>query len=138
MKKIVVLICAFLLTLAQTALATDYRFVSAEDLKDWLEASKPILLVDIQEKPEFVAHHIKGSLETNAYPVKTDAERQTLAPAVRKANDYESVVVVCPRGKGGAKRAYDYLKEQGVPEAKLTILTGGMGKWPYTEWVATK
>ncbi|MBU0481556.1 MAG: rhodanese-like domain-containing protein [Proteobacteria bacterium] len=119
-------------------MAADYQYVSAEELKGWLEAERTVLLVDIQEKQDFAAHHIKGSLETNAYPVKSDAERQTIDPAVNRAKDYEAVVVVCPRGKGGAKRTYDYLKEQGVPEAKLTILTGGMEQWPYKEWVAGK
>jgi hypothetical protein len=58
------------------------------------------------------------------------------ALALVEKNIYEAVVVVCPRGKGGAKRAYDYLGKQGVPEAKLYILTGGMAKWPHPEWVA--
>ena len=40
------------------------------------------------------------------------------------------VVVICPRGGGGAKRCYDYLKSQGVPDAKLFILEGGVDKWP--------
>lgn len=34
---------------------------------------------------------------------------------------------------GGAKRSYDYLKENGVPEVKLYILKGGVEKWPYKE-----
>gem|GEM_PF-86735 len=115
-----------------------YNYVSAEQLKGWLGKDKSMLIVDIQVKKEFAAHHIKGSMETNAYPVKSDAERQALVSAVGRAKDVESVVVVCPRGKGGAKRAYDYLKTKGVPEAKLSILTDGMAKWPYKEWVETK
>ncbi|MBU0661687.1 MAG: rhodanese-like domain-containing protein [Pseudomonadota bacterium] len=138
MKKIVLIICAGFLALAHNSMASDYQYVSAEELKGWLEAARPVLLVDIQEKKDFAAHHIKGSIETNAYPVKSDAERQTLVSAVGRAKDVESVIVVCPRGKGGAKRAYDYLKEQGVPEAKLVILADGMEKWPYQEWVVTK
>ncbi len=138
MKKLVLIICTVLLACAQNSAAADYQYVSAEELKGWLETSRKVLLVDIQEKKDFEAHHIKGSMETNAYPVKSDAERQSIAPAVSQEKDYESVVVVCPRGKGGAKRTYDYLKEQGVPEAKLSILTDGMEKWPYKEWVVTK
>ncbi|MBU0675112.1 MAG: rhodanese-like domain-containing protein [Proteobacteria bacterium] len=138
MKKLVLIICTAFLAFAQYGMAAEYQYVSAEELKGWLEAARPVLLVDIQEKQDFAAHHIKGSLETNAYPVKSDAERQTIYPAISQAKNYEAVVVVCPRGKGGAKRTYDYLKEQGVPEAKLSILTGGMEKWPYEEWVVTK
>ncbi len=141
MKKILLIICAAIMTLAQSANgSTNYRYVSAEQLKGWLEAAKPMLIVDIQVKKEFAASHIKGSLETNAYPVKSDADRQLLDPALtlNQSHDYAAVVVVCPRGKGGAKRAYDYLRKQGVADAKLFILTGGMGKWPYPEWVETK
>lgn len=138
MKRILPVVSAVLIGLVQNALAGDYRYVSAEELKGMLEKSQKILLVDIQEKKDFAAHHIKGSLATNAYPVKSDIERQALDPAVRGAGDYQAVVVVCPRGKGGAKRTYDYLKEQGVHEAKLSILTGGMEKWPYPELIATQ
>lgn len=138
MKKVVIIICSALLLFAQNSIAADYHYVSAQELKVWLEAAKPVLLVDIQEQNDFAVHHINGSLETNAYPVKSDAERQTLVPAVDQSKNYETVVVVCPRGKGGAKRTYNYLKENGVPETKLAILTGGMENWPYQEWVATK
>ncbi|HIJ78950.1 MAG: rhodanese-like domain-containing protein [Desulfobulbaceae bacterium] len=139
MKKLLFIIAALLLGTAQVAQAwTSYNYVSADQLKGWLEAAKPVLLVDIQEKKDFTAHHIKNSLETNGYPVKSDHDRQTLDPALKliQAHNYEAVVVVCPRGKGGAKRAYEYLAAKGVAEAKLFILTGGMEKWPHREWVA--
>ncbi|NIP26153.1 MAG: rhodanese-like domain-containing protein, partial [Phycisphaerae bacterium] len=42
-----------------------------------------------------------------------------------------AVVIVCPRGGGGAKRTYDYFKAKGVAEARLTILAGGQKDWPY-------
>ncbi len=141
MKRILLIICVAMLSMTGSARAwSSYNYVSAEELSSWLSAAKPLLIVDIQEKKAFAAHHIKGSLETNAYPVKSEAERHLLDPALQQNNakEYEAVVVVCPRGKGGAKRAYDYLNEHGVPEAKLFILTGGMDKWPYKEWVATR
>jgi rhodanese-related sulfurtransferase len=140
MKRILLLLSLALLALPTFARASDYNYLSAEELKGWLEAGKAMLLVDIQEPKDFAAHHLKGSLETNAYPVKSEAERATLVPALARyqAEKPEAVVVVCPRGKGGAKRAYDYLREQGVPEARLVILTGGMEKWPHPEWVESK
>jgi len=139
MKKMLFIIGAAILAMAQFANAsTSYRYVSAEALKGWLEAAKSVLIVDIQEQKDFAAHHIRGSLETNAYPVKSDAERQLLVPALvqNRAMHYEAVVVVCPRGKGGAKRAYDYLRENGV--SNIFVLTGGMGKWPYHQWVESQ
>ncbi len=141
MKKILFIVCAVLAAFTQSAMAwTSYNYVSADELKGWLQASSPILLVDIQEKKDFAAHHIKASLETNAYPVESDHDRQTIDPAVKlaHANSYAAVVVVCPRGKGGAKRAYDYLAAKGVPEAKLRILAGGMENWPHKEWVVSR
>lgn len=140
MRKIVVVIWITVLGIAQFADASDYQYVSAEELKGWLEAETPVLLVDIQVKKEFAAHHIKGSLETNSYPVKSGSDLKRLVPAIamNKSNDYRAVVVVCPRGKGGAKRAYDYLKKAGVADNKLYILAGGMERWPYRHLVVGK
>jgi len=38
-----------------------------------------------------------------------------------------------PRGAGGAKRSYDYLKEKGIAEEGLLILEKGMAGWSYPE-----
>ena len=141
MKKIVAVIWITVLGMTQLADASSYQYVTAEELKGWLESEKSVLLVDIQVEKEFAAHHIKGSLETNSYPVKSGADRKRLDPVIElnnHTNDYRAVVVVCPRGKGGAKRAYDYLKKAGVTANKLYILTGGMANWPYPKLVAEK
>lgn len=140
MKKFVLLCLSFLCLLNVAAIFEIYNWVEPEQFKQWLEAKKPMVLVDIQDKPSFAAHHFPGSIETNAFPVETDAERKKLDPAVAAAKKSgQDVVVLCPRGGGGAKRAYDYLKAQGVPEKKLFILTGGVDKWPHrTMLEATK
>lgn len=140
MKKIVFMLWIAVLGMAQLVNASGYQYVSAEELKGWLTAEQSVMLVDIQVEKEFAAHHIAGSLETNAFPVKSGADRQRIDPALKlhQANNYGAVVVVCPRGKGGAKRAYDYLSQTGVVDDKLYILTGGMDKWPYRELVAEK
>ncbi len=126
-----------LAALNTAALFESFNYVDAVQMRGWLEQKRPILIVDIQVKDEFAAHHLRGSHGTGAYPVKSDEERRSLDGAVNhfKAHPDEDVVVVCPRGKGGAKRAYAYLKKSGVPEENLFILTGGMAKWPYAEWV---
>ncbi|HSR37212.1 MAG TPA: rhodanese-like domain-containing protein [Desulfurivibrionaceae bacterium] len=140
MKKFVLLCLSFLCLLNVAAIFEIYNWVEPEQFKQWLEAKKPMVLVDIQDKPSFAAHHFPGSIETNAFPVESDAERKRLDPAVAAAKKSgQEVVVLCPRGGGGAKRTYDYLKAQGVPEKKLFILTGGVDKWPYrTMLEATK
>jgi len=46
------------------------------------------------------------------------------------AND---VVVICPRGDGGAKNTYDYLKKKGIDEKRIFILKEGMQSWQHKE-----
>jgi rhodanese-related sulfurtransferase len=140
MKKYLLLCLSCLCLLNVAAIFEIYNWVEPEQFKQWLEAKKPMILVDIQDKPSFAAHHFPGSIETNAFPTETDAERKRIDPAVAAfKKSGQEVVVLCPRGGGGAKRTYDYLKAQGVPEKKLFILTGGVDKWPYrTMLEATK
>ena len=73
-----------------------------------------MIVVDIQDKAAFAKQHFKGSIEANAYPVKSDAEHTTIEPAVVqfKATN-NAVAVICPWGEGGAKRSYDYMISQG-------------------------
>ena len=139
MKRMLVIV-ALVFGLVPSVFAANYSYVSADKLKGWLEAGKSVELVDIQEAKDFAQHHIKGSVETNGYPVKSTEDKQRLEIALQKSQEqnYEAIVVVCPRGKGGAKRTYDYLASKGVPVEKLYILTGGMQKWPYAEWVSKK
>jgi rhodanese-related sulfurtransferase len=110
----------------------DYNFISADALKARIDAKSPVTIVDICPVKQFAAGHIKGAKETNAYPVKTQAEKDKLAkllPGIKASGD--DVVIICPRGAGGAKRAYDFYKAQGVKENRLMILEKGMNGWPY-------
>ncbi|HWH69115.1 MAG TPA: rhodanese-like domain-containing protein [Candidatus Sulfotelmatobacter sp.] len=131
MRHLMMTLIGFLL-LGGTALAWGYQYLEPADMKQWLETGKELVIVDIQPAQDFAGRHFKGAIETNAFPTESEAERQRLAKAVAayraKPTD---VVVVCPRGGGGAKRTSDYLKENGVPEKNLFILAGGMDKWPY-------
>lgn len=132
MKKITLAALAFLAMLNVAALFDSFNYLEPEQFKEWLQSSKPLIIVDIQVADDFAVHHFVGSMETNAYPVKSDADRAKLDQAVHAFQEVgHDVVVVCPRGGGGAKRCYSYLKSQGVPEEKLTILKGGIDKWPY-------
>ena len=131
MKKLGLLVVAVAL-LATTAWSSDYRYISAAELKEDINNKESGLIVDIQVENEFAAHHIEGAMATYAYPVKTEADKEKLSVAVEKANESnDPVVIVCPRGGGGATRTYDYLKEAGIAESRLFILEGGQAKWPY-------
>lgn len=110
----------------------DYNFISADALKARIDANAPVTIVDICPVEQYAAGHIQGALETNAYPVKTQAERDKLAkllPGIQASKD--DVVIICPRGAGGAKRTFDFYKAQGVEDDRLLILEKGMNGWPY-------
>ena len=95
-------------------------------------------IVDIQAPTDFGKRHIKGAVETNAYPVKSAEERQRLDKVLAEiAATSSDVVIVCPRGGGGAKNTFDYLVSRGVAVERLYILEKGMEGWPYPEMCAT-
>lgn len=134
MKKLMGLMIVLSLALAATAMAANYGYVEPEQFKQWLESGKPMQVLDIQVPAEFQKHHFKGALETNAFPVKTAEEKKRLDLVIPKlAASREDIVVVCPRGGGGAKNTYDYLKEQGIAEKRIYILKDGMQGWPFKE-----
>lgn len=130
-KKMSLSVCFTLLS-ATVALAANY--IEPQELKELLDKKKPVILVDIQPASDFEKQHLPGSIETNAFPAKTDDEKKRLdktLPVIRGSKD--PVVVICPRGKSGAKNSYEYIISQGVPEDRMQILEGGIAEWPYPE-----
>jgi rhodanese-related sulfurtransferase len=132
MKKHFVLALVFVFALTTSAFAANY--VKPDEFKKWMETGKKMTIVDIQPKNEFEQHHFKGSIETNAFPAKTDEEKKRLDSVIEKIKkSSEDVVIICPRGKSGASNTYDYIKSKGIPENRLYILEGGIAGWPYKE-----
>ena len=132
MFKQIALSAVITLLSATVALAANY--IEPQELKELLDKKKPVILVDIQPAADFEKQHLPGSIETNAFPAKKDDEKKRLdktLPIIKASKD--PVVVVCPRGKSGAKNSYEYLVTQGVPEERMTILEGGIYEWPYKE-----
>ena len=85
------------------AVPTSYHYVAPQDMKTWLESGKELLIVDIQPAKDFSRQHFSGAIETNAFPVESAEEQKRLDLAVSAAKgNARDVVVVCPRGKGGA------------------------------------
>ncbi len=114
------------------------NYVKPDIFKQWLASNKQIIIVDIQTAENFGAHHFKGSIETNAFPVKSDEEKKQLDKILPKIQSSKGeVVIICPKGKGGALNAYDYLKSKGVPESRLLVLEGGIDGWPYPDLFVT-
>lgn len=129
-----ILSAIFIFLAISTAGASQYNYMAAEDLKKRISSNDDILIIDIQVKEEFDQHHIPGSLATHAFPVKSDDERARLTPIVKlQQNDSRPLVIVCPRGAGGAKRTYDYFVDQGIPAHRLWILNKGMSGWDYVD-----
>ena len=108
-----------------------YNYISAEETAELMrkDASK-LVLVDIQEKPDFEEEHLKGALATYAYPVKTEDEKARLAALLPSISPEQKVIIICPRGGAGADRAYDFYLEKGVKKEQLFTLKGGQYEWP--------
>ena len=108
-----------------------YNYISAEETAELMrkDASK-LVLVDIQEKPDFEEEHLKGALATYAYPVKTEDEKARLTALLPNISPEQKVIIICPRGGGGADRAYDFYLEKGVKKEQLFTLKGGQYEWP--------
>ncbi|WP_050607546.1 rhodanese-like domain-containing protein [Clostridium niameyense] len=114
--------------------ATKFNYIKADELKSKIEKKEPVIIVDIQVKDDFKKHHIKGAIETNAFPVKEDTDKAKLDKVMDKVKGSEDpVVIVCPRGKKGAERTYEYFKEKGIKEDRLLILENGQSGWKYDE-----
>ena len=105
--------------------------ISAEETAELMrkDASK-LVLDEIEEKPDFEEEHLKGALATYAYPVKTEDEKARLAALLPNITPEQKVIIICPRGGGGADRAYDFYLEKGVKKEQLFTLKGGQYEWP--------
>jgi len=111
-----------------------YNYYTANHLKTAINNNDAVTVLDIQVADEYNAHHIKGAIETNAYPVKSDEDKAKLDVQLENLKSLSNpIVIVCPRGGGGAERTYQYLEEKGVEPANLYILEGGQKDWPHAE-----
>lgn len=135
MKRLLLAVVAVLLT-GTAALAANY--IDADELKPLIEQKKSLIIVDIQPAADFAAHHFAGAIETNAFPAKTAEEKSRLDKVIATIKESNApVVVVCPKGKSGAKNSYAYLVSKGIPEERLQILDGGIAEWTYKELFVT-
>ncbi|WP_321368625.1 rhodanese-like domain-containing protein [uncultured Desulfuromusa sp.] len=135
MKKVFQMMTMVLfLTLSLSVPAFAYQYMTAAEVKQNMAEKTPMTLVDIQVEDEFNQHHIIGAKATYAYPVKSEADRSKMTPVITPLlSNNDLAVVVCPRGGGGAKRAYDLLVKSGVAEDRVYILKKGQAEWPYPE-----
>jgi rhodanese-related sulfurtransferase len=123
------------LTLVKGALMagifSSYNYITAEETAKLMsEDASKVVIVDIQEKQGFEKEHLSGAQATYAYPVKTDAEKARLAELIPNIKPDQKVVIVCPRGAGGADRTYDFFLEKGLKKEQLFTLKNGQEGWP--------
>lgn len=116
----------------------EYNYYTAEQTKKAIENGDEIILLDIQVKEEWDAHHIKGAIPTHAYPVKNDEEKAKLDAVLPQLEGEQPIIVICPGGAGGATRTIDYLQTKGISADRLFILENGQSKWPYDELLEDK
>lgn len=109
-----------------------YNYISVQEFKARLDAGDhengSLAIMTSQTEEEYKTGHIKAAYPTYARPLKTDADFAKLIPFLKKVKDTnEDIVFICPAGKSGAERPYDYFKKNGVNEKRLMILKGGQG-----------
>jgi len=110
---------------------SNYNYITAEETAKLVrEDASKVVIVDIQEKPGFDKEHLQGAHATYAYPVKTDAEKARLAELIPNIKPDQKVVIICPRGAGGADRTYDFFLEKGLKKEQLFTLKNGQEGWP--------
>lgn len=120
--------------LSAPVFADQYNYISAERLEQLLRQQAPLAIVDIQVEQEFTAGHIKGAQPTYAFPVKTAQDQAKLdAVAASLGKSDTPVVIVCPRGAGGAERTFQYLAAKGIATERLQILEKGQSGWSCTD-----
>lgn len=138
LAKILVMGLIFIMSLSLTACSkkttrdSNYQYKTEKEVKKAIENKDKLTLLDIQVKEDYDKHHIKGTIPTYAYPVKSNSDKEKLdnvLSTLEKNND--PILVICPGGAGGATRTIDYLKGKGISKNRLYILENGQSGWTY-------
>jgi len=133
-QKIILVFIMMLFSLSLPGFAFSFNMMTAEELKDRLNAKQPVILLDIQKKNAYHEHHFYGSIRTYAYPARSDVELESAVQGVRMyERTSNEVIVIGPRGGKASQRTVGFLITRGIPEEKIFILQGGIREWPYKE-----
>jgi glyoxylase-like metal-dependent hydrolase (beta-lactamase superfamily II) len=99
------------------------RQIDADTLRAWLDAGRPVTVLDIRADADRADWFIPGSLHVNAYDALKSGQAGALADLVVPAD--RPVVTVCNAGRT-SQIAADMLAQQGYDAMSLT---GGMKAW---------
>ncbi|MFM9270651.1 thiosulfate sulfurtransferase GlpE [Halomonas elongata] len=97
--------------------SSSFQHLDVATLADWLDAARPLTLVDIRDPASFAAGHLPGSrhLDNDGVPtLLAEAERET------------PLVVVCYHGNS-SQQAAAWLAGQGFED--VYSLDGGFTDW---------
>jgi glyoxylase-like metal-dependent hydrolase (beta-lactamase superfamily II)/rhodanese-related sulfurtransferase len=97
--------------------------IEAETLREWLDAQRPVTVLDIRTDDDRIQWAIPGSLHVNAYEALQDRQPGALADIVIPTD--RPVVTVCNAGKV-SQIAADVLANRGFDARSLA---GGMKAW---------
>ena len=97
--------------------------IDAETLRDWLEAARPVIVLDVRSAADRATWAIPGSLHVDAY-AELKAHNPHALDGVSLPTDVP-VVTVCNAGHA-SKTASEQLQARGV---KASSLEGGMRAW---------
>lgn len=123
---------ALVLSMASTGICkkSGYNYITVEEVKNRIDAGDvangSMVITTSQTEKEYKTGFIKEAHPTFARPLKTDADFAKLEPFYAEVKDADSdIIFICPRGKSGAERPYDYFKKHGVAESRLFVMEGG-------------
>lgn len=107
-----------------------YNYITVQEVKARLDAGDhengTMVITTAQTEKEYSTGYIQAAVPTYARPLKTDEDFAKLIPLLNKVKDTdEDIVFICPRGRSGAERPYDYFKEHGVAESRMMVMEGG-------------
>ncbi len=139
LQVILLVILMSIVVFAGKVMAADdpFNYITPDETRSKIESGEAVTLLDIQAEDEYARHHIRGSLATYAYPVKSDAQKAKLDRVIPNLSaNTDPIVIICPRGGGGAKRTFEYLASRGIESKRMFILEKGQSGWPYPQLVA--
>ena len=137
-RAFLLFVCVFALCACENFEATrangdiDFNFITAEEVAAIVRENKDeYAIIDIQPEDAFDKAHLKGAVSTGAYPVKSNEAKQRVKIALQQVLPGQKIIIVCPRGGGGAKNTVLYYNRKlGVDNSRLFILQNGQEGWP--------
>jgi len=98
---------------------TRVRECTTVDVKEWMEADRPFVLVDVREDTEWAMAHLPGAVHLSKGVIERDIERAI------PGHDTE-IVLYCGGGYRSAL-AGDALQQMGY--TNVISMDGGIGDW---------